>query len=76
MLQYHREQNTEASTKKGHKTTVKQKVSQKVKMLDSRIGSFGIILTLFLLSFVFNRISAVTKGIIELIEDDTKAGEV
>ena len=35
-------------------------------------------LTLFfvLFCFVFNRISAVTKGIIELIEDDTKIGEV
>lgn len=41
-------------------------------MFNSRIGSFGIILALF---FVF-RISAVTKGIIELIEDDTKIGEV
>ena len=50
-------------------------------MFNSRIGSVsrvGVILTLFfvLLCFVFNRISAVTKGIIELIEDDTKIGEV
>ena len=47
-------------------------------MFNSRIESFGIILTLsfVLLCFVFNRISAVTKGIIELIEDDTKIGEV
>ena len=29
-----------------------------------------------LFCFAFNRISAVTKGIIELIEDDTKIGEV
>ena len=33
-------------------------------------------LNVFLFCFVFNRISAVTKGIIELIEDDTKIGEV
>ena len=47
-------------------------------MFNSRIGSFGIILTLFfvLFCFVFNRISAVTKGIIEVIEDDNKIGEV
>ena len=49
-----------------------------MKMFNSRIGGFGIILTLFfvLFCFVFNMISAVTKGIIELIEDDTKIGEV
>ena len=49
-----------------------------MKVFNSRIGSFGIILTLFfvLFCFVFNRISAVTKGIIELIKDDTKIREV
>ena len=47
-------------------------------MFNSRIESFVIMLTLFsiLFCFAFNRISAVTKGIIELIEDDTKIGEV
>ena len=49
-----------------------------MKTFNSRIGSFSVILTLFFVLFcsVFNRISAVTKGIIELIEDDTKIGEV
>ena len=47
-------------------------------MFNSRFGGFGIILILFfvLFCFVFNRISVVTKGIIELIEDDTKIGEI